>query len=98
MGDYDGKDGIDKRMDEDGDGIPDVGNGVATQYVSGDKVPAGFQVVAVRIWILLRAEQAEQGFVNSQTYKYAGKEYTVNDNFRRVLVSRTIELRNARVL
>jgi type IV pilus assembly protein PilW len=97
-GDYDGDGKIDPGMDEDGDKVPDVGNGVATRYVNGDKIPAGMEVVSVRVWLLLRAEQPEQGFINKQTYSYAGKDYAVNDNFRRVLVSRTIQLRNGRAL
>jgi type IV pilus assembly protein PilW len=97
-GDYNGDNKIDAGLDVDGDGIPDVANGVATRYVNPDKLPAGFEVVSVRIWLLMRAEQTEQGFINKQTYTYAGKNYSVNDGFRRVLISRTIQLRNARVL
>ncbi len=97
-GDYDGDGVIDAGLDENGDGIPDAANGLATRYVDPDKLPVGFQVVSVRIWLLLRAEQAEQGFVNKQTYTYAGRNYPVNDNFRRVLISRTIQLRNTRTL
>lgn len=97
-GDYDGDGALDAGVDEDGDGIPDYPSGVATRYVTADKIPVGFEVVSVRIWLLMRAEQAEQGFVNKQDYTYAGKTYSVNDNFRRVLISRTIQLRNTRVL
>jgi type IV pilus assembly protein PilW len=97
-GDYNGDEKIDAGLDEDGDGIPDDAYGIATRYVDPDKLPVGFQVVSVRIWVLLRAETPEQGFVNKQDYTYAGKTYKVNDNFRRVLMSRTIQLRNTRVL
>jgi type IV pilus assembly protein PilW len=97
-GDYNGDKALDVGVDEDGDGIPDFPLGVATRYVTADKIPAGFEVVSVRIWLLLRTEQAEQGFVNKQDYTYAGKTRSVNDNYRRVLLSRTIQLRNTRVL
>jgi type IV pilus assembly protein PilW len=97
-GDYDGDGAIDPGMDGDLDGIPDSPNGVATRYVDADAVPAGFQVVAVRLWLLVRAAQVEQGFTDDRTYAYAGKVVTPNDGFRRVLVSRTIQLRNARTL
>jgi type IV pilus assembly protein PilW len=95
-GDYDGDGTIDPGYDLDGDKIPDFPLGVATRYVNPDAVPEGFQVVSVRVWILLRAETPERGFVDQQTYKYADREYAVNDNFRRVLMSRTIQLRNGR--
>lgn len=97
-GDYDGDGAIDSGLDADGDGIPDAPNGVATRYVDADDLPAGFQVVSVRLWVMVRAAQAEQGFVDGRTYDYAGKSVTPNDKFRRVLVSRTIQLRNARAL
>ena len=63
-------------------------------------IPAGDQVVAARIWLLVRAEQPEAGFTDGRTYDYAsrtsGNVYTPADNFRRVLVSKTIALRNTR--
>ncbi len=97
-GDYDGIGGIDAGRDTNSDGIPDVANGIATRYVNADALPVGFQVVSVRVWILLRAETAEQGFVNNRAYVYADRNFTPNDGFRRVLMSRTIQLRNARTL
>jgi hypothetical protein len=66
-GDYNGDNKIDAGLDDVKDDIPDYANGMATRYVTADKIPAGFQVASVRIWILLRAEQPEQGFVNKQT-------------------------------
>jgi type IV pilus assembly protein PilW len=63
-------------------------------------IPAGDQIVAARIWLLVRAEQAETGFTDGRTYDYAsrtgGAAYTPADGFRRVLVSKTIALRNTR--
>ncbi len=89
----------------------------ATQYVDAlpaGQLPANFgQIVAVRIWVLVRADNPEIGFVDNTTYQYAnrstangttsslnaasarGKAYRPNDNFRRMLVSRTIMIRNA---
>jgi type IV pilus assembly protein PilW len=97
-GDYDGDGIIDIGLDGNADGIPDAPNGIATRYVNPDALPAGFQVVSVRVWLLVRAPQPEQGFVDGLAYAYAGKNFTPNDAFRRVLVSRTIQLRNARTL
>jgi type IV pilus assembly protein PilW len=63
-------------------------------------IPAGDQVVAVRVWLLVRAEQQETGFTDGRTYTYASRvgptAYTPGDSFRRVLVSKTIALRNTR--
>lgn len=63
-------------------------------------IPAGDQVVAVRLWLLVRAEQAESGFTDTNTYAYASRvganTYAPADAFRRVLVTKTIALRNTR--
>ncbi|WKZ11619.1 MAG: PilW family protein [Gammaproteobacteria bacterium] len=57
----------------------------------------GAQIVAVRLWLMFRAEHPEQGFVDGNVYNYADMaNVTPNDNFRRVLVNRTVLLRNAR--
>ena len=63
-------------------------------------IPAGDQIVAVRVWLLVRAEQPEVAFVDNRTYDYASRTgaaaYTPADNFRRVLFSKTMALRNTR--
>jgi len=60
-------------------------------------IPAGDQIVAVRVWLLVRAEQQETGFIDGRTYNYASRAaYAPADSFRRVLVSKTIALRNTR--
>ncbi|MBV6423729.1 MAG: hypothetical protein NAOJABEB_01536 [Steroidobacteraceae bacterium] len=97
-GDYDNDGAIDAGLDEDGNGIPDAPRGIATRYVNADAVPVGFQVVAVRIWVMMRSSDFQPGFVDGRTYNYAGKSVTPNDGNRRLLVSRTIQLRNSRQL
>lgn len=97
-GDYDGDGVIDPGLDQNGDGIPDAPNGIATRYVNPNAVPAGFQVVAVRIWLMVRADQPEQGFTDNHRYQYADRDITPNDGFRRMLISKTIRVRNARTL
>lgn len=66
----------------------------------GTVIPAGDQVVAVRVWLLVRAEQPELGFRDDRTYDYASRTgaaaYAPADNFRRVLFTKTIALRNTR--
>ena len=101
--------GID--VDEDKNGIPDNPNGLISRYVPADDVllktpkeAAGgrqAQVVAVRIWLRIRADQPEPGFVDTKPYVYANINYTpsgADAAYRRVLVSRTVYLRNARTL
>lgn len=108
-GDHDGIAGVD--VDEDKNGIPDNPNGLISRYVAADddvlKTPTAAaggrqaQVVAVRIWLRIRAEQPEPGFVDTKPYEYANIKYTpsgTDTGYRRVLVSRTVFLRNARTL
>jgi hypothetical protein len=62
---------------------------------------AGFNsdatVLAVRIWLRVRAERTENGFVDTTNYVYADQNVgPFNDGFRRIVVSKTIYLRNAR--
>ena len=95
-------------------GIDPAGtSGSAQRYVNPSAVPLGAQVVAVRIWLLVRAENPEVGFRDGRTYEYAdrlvatgttanlnaanaaGRAYVPADGFRRLLVSRTIQIRNA---
>jgi len=97
--------------------------GVATRYVNPDAVPAGAQIVAVRVWLLLRADAPEPGFIDNRIYEYGdrlianGQISTLNTvgsrglafqpsldgsnaltsikRFRRLLVCRTFQVRNA---
>jgi type IV pilus assembly protein PilW len=62
---------------------------------------AGFnpnaEILAVRIWLRVRAERPENGFVDTANYVYADQNVgPFNDAFRRLVVSKTIYLRNAR--
>jgi type IV pilus assembly protein PilW len=106
-GDHNGVAGID--VDEDKNGIPDNPNGLISRYVNADdallKTPAKggvqAQVVAVRIWLRIRADDKEPGFVDTRNYEYADIKYTpaaADAGYRRIVISRTIFLRNARTL
>ena len=98
--------GVDPGADLDGDGIPDdpgndgmadFVNGFAARYVNpGDAILTSAQVVAVRVWVRVRADQPEQGFIDDRAISTATWISRQNDNFRRVLMSRTIFLRNSR--
>ncbi len=62
------------------------------------------KIIAVRLWLMFRAEQAEGntldggevvGYVDGATYDYADvADYAPGDGFRRTLVNKTIVLRN----
>lgn len=99
--------------------------GNATRYVNPDDAlfaGTGWQIVAVRVWLLVRTEAPEVGFIDGRTYEYgdrlaatgttadlataaeAGKAFepsasddegaTSVKRYRRMLVSRTFQLRN----
>jgi Tfp pilus assembly protein PilW len=81
-------------------GVDPEGHGRVNHYVEPDspELP-GAQIVSVRVWLRVRADEAEPTFVDTRTYRYAGVTFTpsgADRNFRRVLISRTITLRNAR--
>lgn len=80
-------------------GIDLTGDDSVNQYINPGPIPAGGRVVAIRISLLMRAERPEVGFVDNANYIYADRNVgPFNDNFRRVLVSRTIQLRNTRTI
>ncbi len=47
--------------------------GVATRYVNPNAVPAGAAVVAVRVWLLLRSDAPEPGFIDNRIYAYGDR-------------------------
>ncbi len=89
--------------------IPNAPNrGAVDRYVNADDPilnPAspGYNpnvvILAVRIWLRVRAEDIENGFSDTTEYKYADVDFTptaAQQPFRRLLISKTIYLRNAR--
>ncbi len=88
-------------IDTDPAGAPNRGSidryvNLADPLLDADNHP-DVRVLAVRIWLRLRAEQPEQGFTDTSRYAYADQDIdSPNDGYRRALVSKTIYLRNAR--
>ena len=82
-------------IDEDGDVA-----GTTDRYVDPDAVPVTARITSVRIWILAVADEREVGFASNTQHVYANADYSAtdafNDNRRRVLVSKTIQVRNSR--
>ena len=79
--------------------LPGVDNlqvqyGEAGQYVDADAVANWDNVVTARIWLLVRAECAENSFNDGRTYTMGDQVITPNDNFRRQLYSSVVMVRN----
>jgi hypothetical protein len=52
------------------------------------------QVIAARIWLLVRAECPETGYTNNTPYSMGNVNYTPADGYRRQLFTSTVRLRN----
>ena len=48
----------------------------------------------VRLWLLVRSECGESGFVDGKTYNLGDQVYVPNDDFRRQLYSSVVMIRN----
>jgi len=95
------------------DGQPDSTNGIVSRWVQPDSTlilpkaanaaGIGAQVVAVRVWLRIRADATEVGYKDVANYQYAGMATAWSPTTaalqatRRILVSRTFYVRNARV-
>jgi hypothetical protein len=73
-------------------------------YVNTNAVPAGARIMAARIWLRIRAEERDFGHVDDTDYQYADLtnafgtgDNQPDDNYRRIVVSKTIFLRNASI-
>jgi type IV pilus assembly protein PilW len=108
-GDHDGTAGVD--IDEDNNLVPDNPNGLISRWVDPNSnlmnppthaTPGiSAQIVAVRVWLRIRADAPEVDYVDGKTYTYAGITFTpagADAGVRRMVMSRTIYLRNARTL
>jgi type IV pilus assembly protein PilW len=70
------------------------GNRSVDQYVNAGAGVSWPQVKAVRLWLLVRAPTPEAGYTNTTSYPLPQAGVTPNDNFRRVLVTKTVHLHN----
>jgi type IV pilus assembly protein PilW len=94
------------RFGVDTDPAGGADRGVVDRYVDPDdpildETDAAYnpdaEILAVRIWLRLRAEQRENGLPTGPAMVYADQNIPpIDDDFRRVVVSKTIYLRNAR--
>jgi type IV pilus assembly protein PilW len=67
-------------------------------FIAGNPAfAADAEILAVRIWLRLRAERFENGFADAATFVYADQSAgPFHDGIRRLVVTKTIYLRNAR--
>jgi type IV pilus assembly protein PilW len=80
---------VDRYVNPGGNSIYDPN---ATNYIPGARV------IAARIWLVVRGVTPEAGITDTSTYKPGDVNLgEPNDNFRRMQVSKTILLRNARI-
>lgn len=80
-------------------GIDRNDDGNSDQYVNpGAAILATARITSARIWLRIVSEEREVGFTDTTNYVYANATHgTPGDNRRRVLVSKTIQIRNSRV-
>jgi type IV pilus assembly protein PilW len=80
-------------------GVDTNGDTNVDQYVNPGAVPAGAAVISATIWLRIRSEDRDFSHVDGTAYQYAdmASAWTPNDNYRRIVVSKTITLRNTRV-
>jgi hypothetical protein len=62
-----------------------------------DTRTAGDQVIAVKLWLRIRADHTESGFRDDRPLHYAGNQFSpgADARHRRIVVQRTVALRNA---
>jgi type IV pilus assembly protein PilW len=83
-------------------GIDSNGDTNADSYVNPGAVTVSDRVVSATVWLRIRAEDREQSLVDSRPYNFGFPGATTftptgeQRKFRRVVVSRTIQLRNTR--
>jgi type IV pilus assembly protein PilW len=70
--------------------------GIDNQYLNADDIALADwpDVVTVRIWLLVRSECSESGYVDKRTIVMGDDDYVVDDSFRRQLYSSVVMIRN----
>jgi len=81
-------------------GLDVNGDGTVERYVNPeDAIPAGARIATVQLWLLVVSDEREIGFADTnRAYTYANASQSAamfHDNRRRVLVTKTIQIRNS---
>jgi type IV pilus assembly protein PilW len=80
-------------LDEDDDGDIDADDDMANLDDTNITVDVA-DIRAVRIWMLARTRNRDQGFTDNRTYVVGDQRLTFNDHFRRRLLETTVSCRN----
>jgi phage tail protein X len=79
----------------------EISDRTEVRYVPPDfPTPPDARVIAVRLWLRIRSDATEGGFVDNRVLRYADVVFTpsaAEASHRRVLIERTVMLRNARL-
>ena len=85
-------------------GVDTTGDGIINAYISADNVTEDqwdnandINFLAVRIYVLTRAVHRDFDYSNTNTYLLGDLEVTMDDNYRRLLLSTTVTLYNSGV-
>ena len=70
--------------------------GINNQYLNASDIALADwpDVVTVRIWLLVRSECAETGYVDKRRIVMGDDNYVVDDSYRRQLYSSVVMIRN----
>ena len=72
-------------------------DGAIDSYFEPEALPAGARAICVRLWLRLRSVERSGAAAATTTSSYADRTWPAsNDGFARMLVTKTIHLRNAR--
>ena len=78
-------------------GVDSDGDADADAYAAPGTEPTGARIVSVRIWLLVRAEDRDRTHAANAPIFYAGHVAPEpSDGFRRLLFTKTVQLRNVR--
>ena len=80
-------------------GLDTDGDASADRYVNAGEPEPGAAIVSARIWLRIRAADRDVSWQDTNRYAYANQDERVAPDerqFRRIVVSRTITLRNGR--
>jgi hypothetical protein len=78
-------------------GVDADGDGAADRYVDPGPLPDDAHVVAVQLWVRVRALERDAHWLEPARLRYANLDETLPEaerRFRRTVVSRTVWLRN----
>jgi type IV pilus assembly protein PilW len=83
-------------------GVDTNGDRNADRWVNANDVGATDIVIGVKLWLRVRARERDVAFNDTATYTYANNGGatipSADQQFRRILMSRTVQVRNARAL